>query len=276
MLLTEDQKNRYKKYGFLCVPGLFSDSEIDIVKDSFISSLATGGDHMVYEKDGRTIRAVHGLHLFDPFFGNLTRDSRLLDTSKQLLSDGLYVHQLKINYKNAFTGDIWPWHQDFIFWKNEDGINEPDLISACVFLDDIDEFNGPLFFIPSSHALGDVSSLNNDNKGDSNASSWINNLTANLKYTTKSEVINKLCSGNEIYSAKGTRGTTVFFHPHLVHSSGSNLSPYDRTMLLVTYNSIENKPKTLGNKRPDFLCGRDYDPITSVSNSYMFKKYDMA
>jgi ectoine hydroxylase len=34
----------------------------------------------------------------------------------------VYIYQFKINVKAAFGGDVWQWHQDYIFWRNEDGM----------------------------------------------------------------------------------------------------------------------------------------------------------
>ena len=64
------------------------------------------------------------------------------------------MHQFKINGKMAFDGDVWQWHQDFGTWKNDDEMPEPRAMNVAIFLDDVNEFNGPLMFIPGSHKLG--------------------------------------------------------------------------------------------------------------------------
>ena len=72
----------------------------------------------------------------------------------QIFGDALYMHQFKINGKMAFDGDVWQWHQDYGTWKNDDLMPEPRAMNVAIFLDEVNEFNGPLMFIPGSHKLG--------------------------------------------------------------------------------------------------------------------------
>ena len=64
------------------------------------------------------------------------------------------MHQFKINGKMAFDGDVWQWHQDYGTWQNDDQMPEPRAMNVAIFLDEVNEFNGPLMFIPGSHKLG--------------------------------------------------------------------------------------------------------------------------
>ena len=72
----------------------------------------------------------------------------------QLFGEDVYMHQFKINGKMAFDGDVWQWHQDYGTWKNDDQMPEPRAMNVAIFLDEVNEFNGPLMFIPGSHKLG--------------------------------------------------------------------------------------------------------------------------
>ena len=63
------------------------------------------------------------------------------------------MHQFKINGKMAFEGDVWQWHQDYGTWKNDDLMPTERAMNVAIFLDDVNEFNGPLMFIPGSHKL---------------------------------------------------------------------------------------------------------------------------
>ena len=72
----------------------------------------------------------------------------------QILGEELYMHQFKINGKMAFDGDVWQWHQDYGTWKNDDLMPEARAMNVAIFLDEVNEFNGPLMFIPGSHKLG--------------------------------------------------------------------------------------------------------------------------
>ena len=72
----------------------------------------------------------------------------------QLFGEDVYMHQFKINGKMAFDGDVWQWHQDYGTWKNDDLMPEARAMNVAIFLDDVNEFNGPLMFIPGSHKRG--------------------------------------------------------------------------------------------------------------------------
>ena len=96
-----------------------------------------------------------GLHLRDPLFARLVRDPRLVAPAQQILGDDdLYIQQVKVNAKEAFTGEQWQWHYDFATHHREDGVPEPLALNLHIFLDEVTEFNGPLIFIPGSHRDG--------------------------------------------------------------------------------------------------------------------------
>ena len=93
------------------------------------------------------MRSVYGSHETNALFRRLCHDSRLVEPAMQLLDGPVYLHQLKVNAKLGMVGDVWEWHQDFIFWLREDGMPRPLALTAAVFMDDVNEFNGPLLFI---------------------------------------------------------------------------------------------------------------------------------
>ena len=84
----------------------------------------------------------------------LTRHPRLVEPALQILGEPAYIQQVKVNVKAAFSGEVWQWHYDFATHHEEDGVLRPLALNLHVFLDDVSEFNGPLWFIPGSHAVG--------------------------------------------------------------------------------------------------------------------------
>ena len=76
-----------------------------------------------------------------------------MEAAQRILQDEVYVHQFKVNAKLAFRGEVWEWHQDYIFWRNEDGMPTDNVVTLALFLDEVNEFNGPLLFVPGSHKL---------------------------------------------------------------------------------------------------------------------------
>ncbi len=52
------------------------------------------------------------------------------------------------------VGDWWEGHQDYTYWKKDDGMPEPNVLTAMIFLNDVTEFNGQMLLIPKSHMAG--------------------------------------------------------------------------------------------------------------------------
>lgn len=271
MKLSQPQLSLYEEQGFLFLPELFSLAEIGVIRSQLPGIFSTDSPRRIMEKDGVTVRSVYGSHVDNEIMKNLVRHPRLLEPGQQIIANQVYIHQFKINNKAAFVGDVWEWHQDYIFWLKEDGIPACELTNAVIFLDEVNDFNGPLLLIPASHHenLIDVQAKQNLSL-DGNANvAWISNLTADLKYTLQRPTISRLVSQHGIVAPKGPAGSVLFFHPNIVHGSSPNMSPFDRALLLITYNSVENVPVPLEKQRPDFLASRDYSTLVSLGNDIL-------
>ena len=270
MRLTEKQKRFYQDNGYLFLAELLASKEISEMQQVLPDLFAKDHPARVLEKDGHTVRSVYGCHTETEVFSRLVRDSRVLEPAEDLIGSQLYVYQSKVNVKAAFSGDVWQWHQDYIFWREGDGMARPDAITVAIFLDDVTELNGPIFLVPGSHRGGVIEPFarggdpNNDAlKLDaySNSPAWISNLTATLKYTIDQQVLAELISRNGTVAPKGPAGSVLFFHSNLVHGSGTNISPRNRVLTLITYNSVKNVPHFPENRRPEFLASSDARPL---------------
>jgi len=58
----------------------------------------------------------------------------------------------------------------------------------------------------------------------------------------------------------------LLFHGNVVHGSASNMSPFPRKMLLVTFNAVSNALPPADSPRPAFLASRDFTPIVPVDD----------
>jgi len=266
MKLTEDQIRNYEQEGFLLLPALFSTAEVAALKAPLQGELAGSTDRTVTEKDGVVVRSVYGSHQTTEAYRCLARHPRLLEPSRQMLGRDLYVYQFKINVKAAFAGDVWDWHQDYVFWLEEDGLPEPRLTNVVVFLDEVTEFNGPMIFIPRSHREGVIAAkqLADVPAEYADKPEWITDLTADLKFSVAHQKIAQLARQHGMTSPKGPAGSVLFFHPNLVHGSAQNMSPFGRAIAIVTYSHVENLPTRLA--RPEFLVSRDYQPLSPVAD----------
>jgi len=266
MHLTEEQLLIYKNQGFLVLPEYFSRGEIEAMKAELSSLSADNSPKKVLEKDGKTVRSLHGSHTTNDIFNCLTRHPFIVEPAMQIVGSQVYVYQFKINLKAAFSGDIWKWHQDYIYWRKEDGMPRPQVVNAMCLLDDMNEFNGPLFLIPSSHKedMIDVTAHNYNESQE-----WISSFSANLKYSLNQKLITDLVSKYGITFIKAAAGSLVFFDSNIVHASSNNISPFGRSTVIITYNSIENIPSPAINPRPDFLVSQDYRPVIPLASDML-------
>lgn len=263
MKLTPKQMQEYKDKGMLFIPDYFPDTQINKLHDEILQ-LPKNLPGKVMEKDNKTVRALHGVHAYSKVFKNLIQHPFLLQVAQQILGDLVYLYQFKINMKASFTGDIWPWHQDFIYWQEEDGMPEPKIVNVNIFLDEVNQFNGPLYLIPYSHQKGVIRPETNSYFVTNKNQNWKENVNADLKYCLNHTTINKLVEKGGIVSPIGSAGSILFFHSNIAHASLPNISPYPRRQLIITYNSIKNVPSYYNQSRPEFLVSRDSTPLHSV------------
>lgn len=274
--LTSQQVDYYSDNGFLLINDVFDHEEVNKLLKSVNDSIfdqKSGNKNLegglILEEDKTTVRTMNGLHFEYEVFSKLCCHPRLLFPTQQILSnDSLYVYQFKINIKEAFTGDVWEWHQDYIYWLKGDGIPESKGVSLVIFLDDITEFNAPLMLIPGSHKLGlidvdpreEVSDFSQDEK------SWMRFVAAKLQYPAPKEVVSKLAEEKGIVAPKCRKGSILFFHGDMLHASAGNISPFPRRSIFITYNPVSNVDLNFINPRPHFLSSRDLTPLSATTD----------
>lgn len=261
----------YSDQGFLIVDELFKKAEIAAIKQQIPQLLSERGDRIVFETSGAVARSIYGVHQHSALFARLAHHPRLIEAARALLGGDVYVYQSKLNLKSAFDGDTWDWHQDYVFWQKEDAMPAARVLTAAVYLDEVSESNGPLLLIPTSHRDGVLPYLTASEapRGYEERPSWIGNLTAQLKYATARPVLARLAADHGITAAKGAPGTTLFFHGNTVHASPPNISPLGRSVVLFTYNAVDNAPAVTALHRPDFLVSRDSRPIRCLSDELL-------
>jgi ectoine hydroxylase len=154
MELTLRQLEQFDRDGYLFFPGLFKPQEIKVLIDAVPALYAERRPENVREKGSDAVRTNFAAHMYSYPHSKLARHPRMIEPVRQIVADELCMHQFKINGKMAFDGDVWQWHQDYGTWKNDDLMPEARAMNVAIFLDEVNEFNGPLMFIPGSHRLG--------------------------------------------------------------------------------------------------------------------------
>src|SRR5206468_2543379 len=203
----------------------------------------------VREKGREAVRTNFAAHLYSEPFARLARHPRMVEPVVDLFGEDVYMHQFKINGKMAFEGDVWQWHQDYGTWLNDDMMPTERAMNVAIFLDDVNEFNGPLMFIPGSHKKGVI-----DPKHDLTTTSY-------PLWTVDPDLISQLVAraggkNGGIVSPQGPAGSMILFHSCLVHASTSNLSPWNRVSVYLSLCAVSNHIRRF--QRPEFIAHRDF------------------
>jgi ectoine hydroxylase len=264
MRLTPAQLEQFDREGYLFFPGLFSARETKLMTDAVPDLYRRRDAYNVREKGSDAVRTNFAAHLVSEPFARLARHPRMVQPVMDLFDEEVYMHQFKINGKMAFAGDVWQWHQDYGTWLNDDMMPTERAMNVAIFLDDVNEFNGPLMFIPGSHKKGVV-----DARHDLTTTSY-------PLWTVSHDLIEQLverAGGKDggIVSPKGPAGSMILFHSCLVHASTSNLSPWNRVSVYLSLCAVSNHIRR--HKRPEYIAHRDFTPIACLPDDCLTTPY---
>ena len=253
MRLTDVQLGQFHEDGFLILPGLFSNEEVETLRAPLPGLFGDDAPENFVEKDSGIVRTAMGLHLRDDTYAKLVRHPRLVEPARQLTAaNDLYVQQVKVNAKVAFDGEVWQWHYDFATHHGEDGVPAPLALNLHIFLDDVTEFNGPLWFLRASHRDGPVGAA-------------LDTVTTSYPlWCVDQDTVARLADAGGIVSATGAAGTALIFGDSLVHGSPPNMSPWDRRIFSLILNPVANAWSR--DQRPEHQHHRDLTPVMPLAD----------
>src|SRR5260221_1773979 len=229
----------FDKDGYLFFPSLFTREELGVLLDEVPRLYAQRRPENVREKGSEAVRTNFAAHMYSKPFARLARHPRMIEPAMQVFGEAVYMHQFKINGKAAFDGDVWQWHQDYGTWMNDDLMPEARAMNVAIFLDEVNEFNGPLMFIPGSHRQGALPAGHDTS------------TTSYPLWTIDHETIANLVEQGGIVAPKGPAGSMILFHGCLVHASTSNLSPWNRVAVYLRLCACSNHLPPF--KRPQYI-----------------------
>ena len=249
MELQSEQLGQYTDDGLVFFPALFDPREIEALKAEQARILALDLEAHLKAEDGEFLGTT-AMHRVSELYERLLCDERLLGIAEQLLGSPLYCHQYKIILKEPLGKLSLPWHQDFGPWLHHDGMPEPNALSIGIYLDEVTEFNGPIMYIPGSHARGLLEFEVLDVPG----TTPIPSLPA--------ATVTELAAQKGVVAPKGPAGSVVIFDCCTAHASGPNLSPWPRNLIYLSYNRVDNAIENP--TRPDHFASREFIPLDAA------------
>lgn len=259
MKLSKEQLEQFDRDGYLFFPSHFTPEEIKTLTDEVPHLYVQDRAENIREKGKTSVRTNFAAHMYSEPFAKLARHPRMIAPVEQMFGEKLYMHQFKINGKMAFEGDIWQWHQDYGTWLNDDQMPDARAMNVAIFLDEVNEFNGPLMFIPGSHKMGALEAGHDTS------------TTSYPLWTISNDNIRSLVDKGGIVAPKGPAGSMIMFSGCLVHASSPNLSPWNRVSVYLSLCAVSNHIRRF--KRPGYIAHRDFTPIEMLPDDCLLKSY---
>jgi len=267
--LAINQVNGYERDGFLIVDSLFSEDELDVMREELArlraEADAARGDDLIREPGSEVVRSIFRVHRTSPVFARLASDARLVKAAEQVLGEPVYVHQSRLNYKPGFVGKEFYWHSDFETWHVEDGMPRMRALSVSITLLENTGTNGPLMLVPGSQRRY-VACV-----GETPEDHFRQSLRKQEYGVPDPDSLRQLVDDGGIVTATGPAGTTVFFDCNVMHGSNGNITPAPRSNVFIVYNAVSNRveaPFGAQKPRPDFLAERsDFTPVPAIEGT---------
>ncbi len=164
-MLTAEQIDYFNENGYLRIPQVYTPEEVRAMErelDQLIQDWATtnmgwtGPWRQVYMSPDVEQRSMlthlHDLHFYSEAWCRAVTNPRLAEALADLLGPNVELHHTTLHIKPPETGMPFPLHQDSPFYQHE-GFSYVD---AIVHLDDTNDENGCLRFVPGSHRQGHI------------------------------------------------------------------------------------------------------------------------
>ena len=250
---TRQQLDQYLEKGFLIERGVLSSQEVDqllTATDTLISNSEAQDPqvHIIKEKSG-AVRSIFCAHRNMRPYVSLCQSQAVGGPVKQVFNEDAYIFHSKLNYKDAFEGSVWLWHQDYGYWQY-DGVSDK-MMSVLIMLDDTTLYNGCILMIAGSHRWGIL-----DHYSDETTTSY------KQWCITPDHLTKHITSEGMFVPITGKPGDVCFFDCKIVHGSGHNLSPRPRCSLIYAYAALSNQPHGVDQPRPDWVVARQFDNMT--------------
>ncbi|MDP8904802.1 MAG: phytanoyl-CoA dioxygenase family protein [Chloroflexota bacterium] len=163
-MLTRDQVATYQDKGYVTIPQLFPREELEELRrelDQLVQDWATtnagwsGPWRDVYMSPDVEQRSMlthlHDLHFYSAAWCRAVTKMAMAEAMADLLeTPNVELHHTTLHLKPPETGMPFPLHQDSPFYRHE----QPSYVDAIVHLDDTNDDNGCLRFVPGSHSRG--------------------------------------------------------------------------------------------------------------------------
>lgn len=150
-------RTRFRNDGYVALPGFLNETEIVEVKrnldrysDEIVPDLSD--EHVFYEKkdDKSTLKQLQQMFSYDDFFKDMMFGSKFERVAEILLEDEVEGKNLQYFNKAPQVGQATPPHQDGYYFM----LKPPEAVTMWLAIEEVDEENGCVRYVPGSHKKG--------------------------------------------------------------------------------------------------------------------------
>ena len=224
----------FHENGYLRLPAVFSPDEIGRMEEELDWQIDTwagkgpgwsGGWRRVYmdadtERKSKLV-ALHDLHRYSRAWCDAVTHRRLTSAVAALIGPNIELHHTTLHAKPPETGHPFPMHQDWAFYKHENG----RYVDCLVHLDDTNDDNGCIRFLVGSHKGGALDHVVEHPDG-----------TPCTPHLPPDE-----WDIEDTVPVPAKRGDVVLFSIHMVHGSRINTTNDIRRIVRIGYRDPENR-----------------------------------
>lgn len=167
MSISEDKIAFYQENGFVQIDNVISPNELEELRGALNECLSSPAQESIQTSDSNDLyyRVLnqrvntwrdHGV------MAKFVLHSRFASLAKALSgASGIRLFHDHALLKMPGDSKPTPWHQDYPYWpmKAPDGPAWGGPLSIWIALDDVDENNGCMMFVPKSHKVGKLTGI---------------------------------------------------------------------------------------------------------------------
>lgn len=216
--LNRQQIDFYNENGYLMPIDIFNPLETERNRTYFDYLLAS----MKAYNDGRDSYAINGYQALCQGLYDIGTDKRIVDLVEDIIGPDVVLWGTHFFCKLPFDPKSVPWHQDASYWP----VSPARTVTAWLAIDDVDEENSAMQFIPKTH-----------NKGHLKFKKLKEKAAAGLDQ----EIDNVAQYGDPVYDC--LKAGQISLHADmLAHGSQANKSARRRCGLVIRYCSAASEP----------------------------------
>ena len=236
MELNKEQLEQFNAKGFLLLKDFYDTKKCELIRDIAkihmkykVEPIETEFEYIGIEKDEfkQSVRRIRQVYDRDIVFKNWMRNQAIRPILEQVLNEQPVIvtaHHNSIMTKRAKTSSHTEWHRDRRYWRYD----SDNLVSVWLALQDENQENGVLEFIPGSHKM-QLSPEQFDEK-----EFFIPDYEGNQELISQKVSLNL------------SAGDVVLFHCELLHRANANMSDRDKISFVYTVKgkSVNALPNT--------------------------------